>query len=95
MLPDSIKAILVESEGPLGREELLMDESMKALEFAIYCELKECVQEFNNNKDATDNELVNTIAELQCALDILQGANTNEARIKVYEILKSLGRFPQ
>ncbi len=94
MLPNSIKAIVIGNKGPLAPDELLMGESMKALEFAIYSELQECMREFARTKNSEDTELTSIIVELQCALDILQCARTEEERIKVYEILKNIGKFP-
>lgn len=94
MIPDLIKSIITGENGPLSREELVLGESMKALEFAIFNELNECLLEFDN-KGKVDPELARITAELQCALDIVQSARTKEERKRVYEILKSLGKFPQ
>jgi len=67
-----------------------MGESIKALEFAIYSELNECVRKAKKDKNQCDHALVRTIAELQCALDIVQSAKTKEETRRVYEILKCL-----
>ena len=92
MIPDSIKSIFLADEGPLSHEELIMGESMKSLEFAIFSELNECLMEFENNKNPLDPELARITAELQCALDIVQSARTKTERKKIYEILKNLGK---
>ncbi len=95
MLPDSIKSIVSDDKGPLSREELVIGESMRTLEFAIFSELNECLDEFDNNNGLVDPNLARVTAELQCALDIVQSARTNEEKRRVYEILKNIGKFPQ
>ncbi len=90
MLPESIKSIVLNKKGPLDREELIMGESIKALEFAIYAELKECLKKAKTEKGKEEHGLTRTIVELQCALDIVQSAKTKEETRRVYEILKCL-----
>ncbi len=90
MIPASIKSIILDDEGPLNREELVMGESIKALEYAIHAELSECILRVRHGKDQEDCALYRTIAELQCALDIVQSAKTKEETRRVYEILKCL-----
>jgi len=46
-------------------------------------------------KGHPDPELARMTAELQCALDIVQSARTQEERKRVYEILKNIGKYPQ
>jgi len=94
MIPESVKSIVDGKSGPLNQEELLLGESMKALEFAISNELDECLLEFKNKDNYIDPELARVTVELQCALDIVQNAKTKEERRKVYKILMSLGKFP-
>ena len=94
MFPESIKSIITGKNGPLGYEDLLLGESMMALEFAISNELNECLQEYEKNKKSLDPELGRITAELQCALDIVQSARTKEERKRVYDILMSLGKYP-
>lgn len=95
MIPESIKLIIAGENGPLSREELVLGESMKALEYAIFNELNECLKAVDNNSDCPNIELARITTELQCALEIVQSARTNEERKRVYEILMSLGKFPQ
>jgi len=95
MLPESIKAIFIDAKGPLTREELVLGESMKSLEFAIFNELNNCLNEFSSKVICQNPELARITAELQCALDIVQGAKTTEERKRVYEILMKLGNYPQ
>lgn len=94
MLPESIKSIIDGNAGPLSRDEMVLGESMIALEFAIYCELNECIRENEKNTNGFNPELARITAELQCALDIVQSARTKEERKRVYDILISLGKFP-
>ena len=94
MIPEEIDKIVSNNAGPLSLEELEMGESVQALEYAIYNELHECLLEIENNTK-TDPQLNRITAELQCALDIVQSAQTIDERKKVYDILMSLGKFPQ
>jgi len=92
MLPDSIESIIAGTTGPLSYEELLMGESMKALEIAIFNEINECLNEFDEKNGDIDPKLARVTAELQIALEIVQNANTKEERKRVYDILMSLGK---
>lgn len=94
MIPEAIANIISENAGPLSLEELEMGESVQALEYAIFNELHDCLLEIENSSK-TDPHLNRITAELQCALDIVQGAKTIDERKKVYDILMSLGKFPQ
>ncbi len=88
MLPESIKLIVQNDKGPLDQNELIMGESIKALEFAIYSELNVCLEKAKRDGIPMDKELTRSIAELQCALDIVQNTKTTEDAQKVCEILK-------
>lgn len=94
MIPENIVKIISEDAGPLSLEELEMGESVQALEYAIFNELHECLLEIKNSSKA-DPHLNRITAELQCALDIVQSARTIDERKKVYDILMSLGKYPQ
>ena len=95
MLPESIKQIFSENNGPLSREELVLGESIKSLEIAISNELNNCLYEIDQETLYMDPELSRLTAELQCALDIVQCARTLDERKRVYEILMSLGKSPK
>ncbi len=88
MLPESIQLIVQDDKGPLDQNELIMGESIKALEFAIYSELNACIVKAEREGIPLDKELSRNIAELQCALDIVQNTKSTEETQKVYEILK-------
>jgi len=88
MLPESIKSIVQNDKGPLNQDELVMGESIKALEYAIYSELNDCISKAKREGIPLDKGLSRNIAELQCALDIVQSAKSTEETQKVYEILK-------
>ena len=92
MLPESLSLIVHEGKGPLNRDELVMDESMKALECAISSELLENVKKAKKQGNLQETEVIRTISELQCALDIIQGAKTKEEKQKVFEILRYSGK---
>ena len=94
MIPEEINKIISDNAGPLSLEELEMGESVQALEYAIFNELHECLSEIESS-NKTDPDLNRITAELQCALDIVQSARTIDERKKVYDILMSLGKFPQ
>ena len=91
MLPDTIQDIVNNASGPLSREDLLMEESIRTLEIAIFNELNACIYRSQQNNQL-DPELTKITAELQCALDIVQSAKTTEERQRVYQILRSLGK---
>ena len=80
MLPESITSIFSGKQGPLSYEELEMGEAMKALEFAIFKELNDCLDEAENNMISINPELARITSELQCALDIVLSARTKEER---------------
>jgi hypothetical protein len=91
MIPASISSILSGESGPLSKDELLMEESIKTLEMAIFNELSACLLR-SEVDDRQDPELLKVTAELQCALDIVQSAKTTKERQRVYQILSSLGK---
>ena len=91
MIPESISSIISGESGPLSRDELLMEESIKTLEMAIFNELSACILR-SEVIDGKDPELLKVTAELQCALDIVQRAKTTQERQRVYQILSSLGK---
>ena len=94
MIPESIQSIIDDQKGPLKREDLVMGESINALELAIFIELKQCLLEYENKENIDDPELARIADELKCALDIVQSARTNAERKRVYAILQCLGKHP-
>jgi len=92
MLPESVSLIVHDGKGPLNRDELVLDESMNALEYTMHSELFEYIKKTKKQSDSLDPEVTRNIAELQCALAIIQGANTKEEKLKIFEILKCLGK---
>ncbi len=90
MLPESIKLIVHDDKGPLDQNELIMGESIKSLEFAIYSELNAFIVKAGREGNPLDKELSRNIAELQCALDIVQNTKSTEETQKVFEILKNI-----
>lgn len=95
MIPELIKSIIAGKSGPLDREVLEISESMQALEVTLFNELNDCLLAFKNIQDHDDPALMRLTSELQCALDIVKSATTNEERDRIYEILSSLGKSPE
>jgi len=44
MLPESVSLIVHDGKGPLNRDELVLDESMNALEYTMHSELFEYIK---------------------------------------------------
>jgi len=90
MIPDSVTKILNNGAGPLSTSELHIGEALKVMELELFCELNDCYFELDNKPQEIDSGLLREIAEIQCALDIVQSAKSVDEQLTVYNILKNI-----
>ena len=65
-----------------------LSKAFHSLETALNHELASCFKTLNSCNEQPPMSLLESIAQIQCALDIVQSADTPEDRLHIYSILK-------
>ena len=66
-----------------------ISEALRSIEAVLFEELSEMYLVLHQQTEQ-DLELLKNIAQLQCALDIVQSAKTHEEKAEVYDILQHM-----
>ncbi|NNJ72691.1 MAG: hypothetical protein HKP09_05870 [Enterobacterales bacterium] len=66
-----------------------ISEALKSIEAVLFEELSEMYLVLHQQTEK-DLELLKNVAELQCALDIVQSAKTRDEKAEVYDILQHM-----
>lgn len=70
------------------KSETDLRSALSKIKARLGCELSACFMELTNASEVEEHGILEEIAKIQCALDIITSANTSEGLHQVYTVLK-------